>query len=184
MIVFGLNTECIILYVWIILNVLFMVCGAMAGGGGGGEGLEERNLVLPKFWSSRWPPSGNGETLMTPSPPKLKPHDFCQPPQTIDNEESLITFANNNSNRQWTNETPSWPVSNCKAREKACKQGTVALIVKRATKPRELGFPTIIVVSRTEQTRRDIGKEIKDNSPISNSSRPLNRSNEDSFIQG
>ena len=110
-------------------------------GGGGGEGLEERNLVLPKFWSSRWPPSGNGETLMTPSPQKLKPHDFCQPPQTIDNEESLITFANNNSNRQWTNETPwskyTWPVSNCKAREKACKQVTVALIVKRTTKLHE-----------------------------------------------
>ena len=46
------------------------------------------------------------------------------------------------------------------------------------------GFPTIIVVSRTEQTRRDNVKEIKDNSRVSNSSQPLHRSKEDSFIQG
>ena len=31
---------------------------------------------------------------------KSKPRDFFEPPQTIDNEDSLITFANNNRNRQ------------------------------------------------------------------------------------
>ena len=137
----------------LILNVLFMVCGAMARGGGGGWG-EEWHLVWPQFWSSIWPPSGNGKTQMTsPIPtPKSKPRDFSEPPQTIDNEDSLITFANNNRNRQWTNKTPwskyTWPVSNCKAREKAWKQvmQRLRLIVKRTTKlpedfRRSLSYP-------------------------------------------
>ena len=125
----------------------------MAGGGGGAWRGWRRGILI-KFWSSRWPPSGNGETLMTPSPSKkkLKPHDFCQPPQTIDNEDSLITFANNKSIRQWTNETPwskyTWPVSNCKAREKVWRQvmQRLRLIVKRTTKlpedfRRSLSYP-------------------------------------------
>ena len=138
----------------LILNVLFMVCGAMARGGGGRVGGEEWHLVWPQFWSSIWTPSGNGKTQMTsPIPtPKSKPRDFSEPPQTIDNEDSLITFANNNRNRQWTNKTPwrkyTWPVSNCKAREKAWKQvmQRLRLIVKRTTKlpedfRRSLSYP-------------------------------------------
>ena len=79
--------------------------------------------------------------MTSPTPHQSKPRDFCEPPETIDNEDSIITFANNNRNRQWTNKTPwskyTWPVSNCKAREKPSKQGTVTFIIKRTTKLRE-----------------------------------------------
>ena len=94
------------------MSYLWFVVLWRAGGG------EEWHLVWPQFWSSIWTPSGNGKTQMTsPIPtPKSKPRDFSEPPQTIDNEDSLITFANNNRNRQWTNKTPwskyTWPVSN------------------------------------------------------------------------
>ena len=82
----------------LIPNVLFMVCGAMAGGGWGGGVASCITLILIIHMTpfGQWQ---NSNDLPHP-PPQSKPRDFCEPPRTIDNEDSLITFDNNNRNRQ------------------------------------------------------------------------------------
>ena len=128
------------------MSYLWFVVLWRSGGGGEGGGISGgvASCMAPSLIIHMTPLGQWQHSYDLPIPArKSKPRDFFEPPQTIDNEDSLITFANNNRNRQWTNKTPwstyTWPVSNCKAREKAWKQvmQRLRLIVKRTTKLRE-----------------------------------------------